>query len=328
MHMHLSPAMIASLRWRIRHIGASFVLGAALLALQSSSAAEATEMPVRATQSIYVHHRIDLVGVRLHYVVAGSGAPVLLLHGFPENWATWDRIMPRLAGRYTLVAPDLPGMGDSGRRASGYDDATVADLIAQLVMQLGYQQVRVIGHDVGSHVAYALARRHSDLVSQLVLLDAIIPGIPPYDELTRNPRLWFWNFIQVQDLPEAMIGGRERVFLSWFYKSAAYDIAAVEPYIDIAAKNFAEAGVLRGSIAYIRAYPEDAKQNADYANHKLLMPVLALGGQFGNGSILFDQMKLAATDVQGGVMEQCGHWVQNERPDDVATRLLAFFARP
>ena len=278
-----------------------------------------------AFDQVFSHHKVDANGVRLHYVIGGQGEPVLLLHGWAETWYTWHRIMPELAKRYTVIVPDLRGLGDSARPVSGYDDDTLAEDMRQLLLMLGHPRALVVGHDLGTQVAYALAARHPEAVSKLVLLDAPVPGIPPWDELTRNPRLWHWTFYNVPDLPEAMIGGRERLYFSWFYRQLAVNTGAVEEDLGEVVRAYSDPGALRAGLAYFRAFAESAKQNTGYAEHKLAMPVLALGGASANADIPLRQMRLAATNVQGGIIEDCGHWMPTEQPEELVRRLFTFF---
>jgi pimeloyl-ACP methyl ester carboxylesterase len=274
---------------------------------------------------VFSHHKVDANGVRLHYVIGGKGEPVVLLHGWAETWFTWRRIMPELSRHYTVIAPDLRGIGDSGRPTWGYDDNTLAEDVRQLLLKLGYKHALVVGHDLGTQVAYALAARHPETVGKLVLLDAPVPGIPPWDDLLHDPRLWHWTFYNVPDLPEALITGREALYFSWFYRQIAVNIGAVEEDLAEVVRAYSQPGALRAGLAYFRNFAEDARQNAGYAEHKLDMPVLALGGASGNGTVPLEQMRLAATDVQGGIIEDCGHWIPTEQPEELTRRLLAFF---
>jgi len=278
-----------------------------------------------AFDQVFSHRKADANGVRLHYVIGGQGEPVLLLHGWAETWFTWHRIMPELAHRYTVIVPDLRGLGDSSRPMTGYDDDTLAEDVRQLLLTLGHPRALVVGHDLGTQVAYALAARHPEIVSKLVLLDAPVPGIPPWDELTRNPRLWHWTFYNVPDLPEALLAGKERTYFSWFYRQIAVNTGAVDEDLGEVVRAYSEPGAMRAGLAYFRAFAEDARQNAGYAEHRLAMPVLALGGSSGNGMVPLQQMRLAASNVEGGVIEDCGHWIPTEQPEELTRRLLAFF---
>jgi len=324
---------------------ASFLIGSALIAIplslgtvssalgQTTQTSQPTDAGIRywpmpgepAFDRVFSHRKVDVDGARLHYVVGGQGEPLVLLHGWAQTWFTWHRIMPELARHYTVIVPDLRGLGDSSRPATGYDDTTLAEDIRQLLLKLGHSRALIVGHDLGTQVAYALAARHPETVSKLVLLDAPVPGIPPWDDLTRNPRLWHWTFYNVADLPEALIAGRERLYFSWFYRQIAVNTGAVDEDLDEVVRAYSEPGALRAGLSYFRAFAENARQNAGYAERKLTMPVLALGGSSGNGMVPLQQMRLAATDVQGGVIEDCGHWIPTERPGELTQRLLAFF---
>ena len=177
----------------------------------------------------FAHHTIALDDVRLHYVSAGSGDPVVLLHGWPQTWFEWRRIIPALASRYTVIAPDMRGLGDSSRPVTGYDKRTVAHDIYQLVHKLGFQQVYLVGHDWGGPVAYAYACAHPAEVRKLVILDVTIPGEAweKFPQITRRGGVWHLAFHSVRDLPEALVVGRERTYLSWFYRSLVYNPSAI-----------------------------------------------------------------------------------------------------
>ena len=262
----------------------------------------------------------------MHVVVAGEGPPVLLLHGWAETWVTWRRVIPRLAAAgYTVVVPDLRGFGDSARPVSGYDKKTIAAEVVGLMHELGYDRFDVAGHDLGAPVAYALARFHAPKVTAVALLDAPVAGIPPWEELKVSPRLWHWTFYNVPDLPEALIAGRERLYFSWFYRQSAVDVDAADGALDDIVAAYSQPGALRAGLAWFRAFDQDARDNAGYAQDRLSMPVLALGGSGGNSDIPLRQMKLAAQQVEGGVLADCGHWIPMERPAELAERLAKFF---
>jgi pimeloyl-ACP methyl ester carboxylesterase len=277
------------------------------------------------------HHAAKVNNVVLHYVIAGQGDPVVLLHGWPQTWYEWRKIIPALAERYTVIAPDLRGLGDSSKPATGYDKRTVADDIYQLVRQLGFERVLLVGHDWGGPVAYAYASAHSDTVRKLVILDVGIPGAGLADALTFRPSqsIWHIQFHYVRDLPEALITGRERIYLSWFYRGAAYNQSAITAQdIDEYVRCYSAPGALRAGFEYYRAIFDDVAHNAENAKTKLKMPVLALGGERGFGEMALRSMQLFAENVRGGVIERCGHWIPEERPDYLIEQLLAFFSEP
>lgn len=280
------------------------------------------------TESDFTHHTIALDDVRLHYVTAGKGDPVVLLHGWPQTWYEWRRIIPALAERYTVIAPDMRGLGDSSKPATGYDKRTVAADIYQLVRKLGFEKIFLVGHDWGGPVAYAYACAHPGDVRKLVILDVAIPGagLEKIPQATRRGGIWHIAFHNVRDLPEALIAGRERTYLSWFYRLAYNPGAITEEEIDEYVRCYSAPGGLRAGFEYYRAIFDDIDHNKENAKIKLKMPVLALGGERGFREFALRSMKELAEDVRGGVIERCGHWIAEERPDYLIEQLLAFFA--
>jgi pimeloyl-ACP methyl ester carboxylesterase len=277
----------------------------------------------------FAHHTIALDDVRLHYVTAGSGDPVVLLHGWPQTWFEWRRIIPALARSYTVIAPDMRGLGDSSRPVTGYDKRTVAHDIYQLVHKLGFQQVYLVGHDWGGPVAYAYACAHSAEVRKLVILDVTIPGEAweKFPQITRRSGIWHLAFHSVRDLPEALVVGRERTYLSWFYRSLIYNPSAItEEDIDEYERCYAAPGAMRAGFEYYRAIFTDIDQNKENAKVKLKMPVLALGGERGFRNAPLHSMRELAENVRGGLVERAGHWIAEERPDYLIEQLTAFFA--
>jgi pimeloyl-ACP methyl ester carboxylesterase len=158
-------------------------------------------------------------GVQIHYVIGGHGDPVVLLHGLPETWYEWRHVMPALAKNYTVIAPDLRGLGDSSKPLTGYDGKTVAEDIHQLVAKLGFKTIFLVGHDVGTQIAYSYAAAHPSEVKKLVVMDiSSIPGFTP----SWVPVVWWRSFNAVPDMPEALVQGKELMYLSYFYRNEAY----------------------------------------------------------------------------------------------------------
>ena len=282
----------------------------------------------------FQHHYADLNEVRLHYVTLGQGKPVVLLHGWPQTWYEWRLIMPRLADRYRLIAPDLRGLGDSSRPAGGYDKKAVAADIWQLMREhLEYDKFAVVGHDVGSVVAFRLAADHADAVSHLVLLDVPVVGerkeglggVTPPGQLPR----WHHLFHQVIDLPEALTFGRERTYLEWFFNWGT-DQAGVFSEADICeyVRAYAQAGAMRAGFNMYRALPRDIADN--YATlssgFKLPMATLGLGGggSRGRGEMVVESLRRVAVKAEGGSVPDCGHFIPEEKPQELAERLRAF----
>ncbi|HJU28122.1 MAG TPA: alpha/beta hydrolase [Candidatus Binataceae bacterium] len=275
------------------------------------------------------HHTAALEDVTLHYVIAGSGDPVVLLHGWPQTWYEWRYIIPALADRYTVIAPDMRGIGDSSRPVAGYDKRTIANDIYQLVRKLGFEKIFLVGHDWGGPVAYAYACAHPDDVRRLAILDVTIPGEgwENIRQINRRGGIWHLAFHSVRDLPEALVAGRERLYLSWFYRSAAYDPSAIsEADIDEYARCYSAPGAMRAGFEYYRAIFADVDHNKENAKTKLKMPVLALGGERGFHVLPLRSMKELAEDVRGGVVERSGHWIAEERPEYLIDQLTTFFA--
>ncbi|MDQ1262508.1 MAG: hypothetical protein QG575_1689, partial [Euryarchaeota archaeon] len=251
----------------------AFVLATALPSLAQVS--DRTEF-----DRMFSHHTAKVNDVRLHYVIGGRGDPVLLLHGFAETWYMWRHIMPELAKYYTVIVPDMRGAGDSDKPIIGYDKRTMATDVHQLVQQLGYQRIFLVGHDIGLMVAYAYAAAYPADVRRLVLLDAPIPGTKVFEEFVSSGSAWHFAFHSVRNLPESLVAGRERTYLTeGFYRALSYNPAAfTEADVDEYVRCYSSPGGMRAGFEYFRAFPDDSKQNKEYLKSKLSMPVLALGG--------------------------------------------------
>ncbi len=278
-------------------------------------------------------HRFETIdGVRLHYVTGGKadGPVVLLLAGFPESWFAWRKLMPSLAANYRIIAPDLPGQGDSDRPADGYDTESLATAVHKLLGRLGITRHALVGHDVGAWVAYPYAAMFGSDVSRLVLMDAGIPGVTLPEALPISPdrawRTWHFAFHAIPDLPEMLITGREAEYLDWFLRRKAADPqsfsdADIVEYLRV----FRKDGGLRAGLAFYRAAALSARQNrALAARGKLAMPVLALGSDQGSIADMATPLRAIAEDVQGGIVGHCGHFLPEEQPDAVAKELMAF----
>lgn len=278
-------------------------------------------------------HRFETVeGTRMHYVTGGrtDGPVVVLLAGFPESWYAWRKIMPLLGGAYRIIAPDLPGQGDSDRPSSGYDTQSLAAAMHKLLVQLGIGRYALVAHDVGAWVAYPYTALFGSEVSRLVLMDAGIPGVTLPDALPTAPdrawRTWHFAFHAIPDLPEMLIMGRERPYLDWFLRRKAADpYSFSEADIDEYLRVFLKEGGLRAGMAFYRSAAVSADQNRGFAARgKLAMPVLALGSDQGSIADMAAPLRAIASDVRGGVVAQCGHFLPEEQPKAVAQELAAF----
>ncbi|WP_458095567.1 alpha/beta fold hydrolase [Roseomonas sp. WA12] len=282
-------------------------------------------------------HGTAAVGdVRLHYVEGGTGSPVLLIPGWPQSWYAWRQVMPRLvAAGQRVVAVDPRGMGDSDRPPGDYDLATVAAEIWGLALALGLLEagpVDVAGHDVGSWIGHALAADWPGDVRRLAVLDALVPGLssprtdlPPEEA---NLRSWHFGFNRLDDLPEMLIAGRERAFLTWLFRAkAARPWAIGAEDIEEYARQLAAPGAVRAATGYYKAAfsAEGLAASRARAARPLAMPVLALGAERGVGETIVDAMRMVASDVRGGVVAGCGHYMPEEDPERVSGELIRFF---
>lgn len=278
----------------------------------------------------FTHHYANLAGVRIHYVTLGKGNPVALLHGWPQTWYEWRRVMPLLADRFLLVAPDLRGLGDSSRPSSGYDKKTVAADIWRLMREhLDHQRFGVVGHDWGAPVAFRLAADHPEAVTHLVMLDVPVPGDQPRGVAVGGGVRWHHLFHRVPDLPEALTFGRERLYLEWFFSNGTdqarvFSEADVEEYV----RTYSQPGAMRAGFNFYRALPQDVEDNRATlaAGFKLPMPTLGLGGggSRGRGEIVVESMRRVALKAEGGSIPECGHFIPEEKPEELAHRLRAF----
>jgi len=282
----------------------------------------------------FKHYYANLKDVRLHYVTLGQGRPVVLLHGWPQTWYEWRLLMPLLANQFQLIAPDLRGLGDSSRPLSGYDKKTVADDIWQLIHDhLGYETFAVVGHDVGAVVAFRFAADHPEAVTHLALLDVPVIGIEtgklgglaPAGQLPR----WHHLFHLVPDLPEALTFGRERIYLEWFFnwgtdQAGVFSDADISEYV----RAYAQAGAMRAGFNMYRALPQDIADNHATLStgFQLPMPTLGLGGggSRGRGDLVVESLRRVALHAEGGSVPDCGHFIPEERPLELAERLRVF----
>ena len=266
----------------------------------------------------------EVDGVRLHYLTAGRGPAVILLHGYAETSRMWKPILPLLAERFTVIAPDLPGIGDSAIPANGLDMKTAAMRIHALARKLGVERARVVGHDIGLMVAYAYAAQFPGETEKLVVMDAFLPGVGGWEAVYNNPAIWHFRFHG--PTPEALVQGRERAYFGYFWNDLAADRNRSLPEADreayIAA--YARHGRMRAAWAYFESFPQAAKDFAQLSQMKLPMPVLVIGGEKSLGDALAQQMKLVASDVTVVVLKDTGHWVLEERPKETTDALVKF----
>ncbi len=302
------------------------------VAVQKSTAAKVADVSDAALVKSLPGFRngyAEVNGVRLHYVVAGKGEPLVLLPGWPETWWTFHKIMPALAEHYTVIAVDLRGMGASSRPADGYDKKTMASDVYELVKSLGYDKATIAGHDIGSAVAFAYGANYPQATDKLVMMELphpddsllsfpLLPAQGTFGDKvgSSRPYLWWFAFNQVKGLPEKLLAGHIRAEQDWIFSYFLVDDAAVDARDRaVYERAYNSADAIRASNAWYQAFPQDVIDNKGYA--KLEMPVLALGGP------AFKWMQ-KATDLTAVNVENSGHFVQEEQPEFVTQTMVDF----
>jgi len=266
-------------------------------------------------------------GVRLHYLAAGAGDPVILLHGYAETSHMWLPLIAELVATRTVIAPDLRGAGQSAKPAGGYTKAEMAADIHALARSLGYERVQIVGHDIGLMVAYAYAAQYAAEVQRIVLMDAFLPGVGDWRNVWLMRDLWHFHFYG--KTPLALVHGRERIYFEHFWNDFAADAKHSVPERDrrFYAREYGRPGGMRAGFEYFRAFEQDAKDFAGFAGKPLAMPMLVLSGEKAGGEFLIQQGKLVATNVEGVVVRGSGHWLMEEVPEQVIPKLVEFLSR-
>jgi haloacetate dehalogenase len=276
------------------------------------------------------HHTVGVNSIRMHYVEAGQGPPVFLLHGFPETWFAWRKQIPVLSQKYRIIVPDLRGYGATEKPPTGYDKRTMARDIYELMRHLGYQKAVIIGHDRGARVATRFAKDYRSAIDRLAVLENIPTRVifQTLDAHKATPQ-WFFIFNQVHDLPEALIGDHIEIWLRYFYRNWSYNPEMMsDEEVLTYVKAYSQPGALRGAFNDYRAGPEDVAQDEADANELIDCPTLALWGA--NSPVvptLFNVMEIwqkMAHNVRGVEIPQCGHLPEEEQPEAVSNALLDF----
>jgi pimeloyl-ACP methyl ester carboxylesterase len=270
------------------------------------------------TQSVAVD------GGTVNVTVGGSGPPVVLLHGYAETSRMWMPLAKVLAPRFTVIAPDLPGIGESSIPKAGIDMKTSAERIHAAVRSLGHSKVRVVGHDIGLMVAYAYAAMYPQEVEKLALMDAFLPGVGGWEAVYNNPGIWHFRFYG--PTPEALVKGRERIYFEHFWNDFAADKTHSIPEAERRAytQAYSRPGRMAAGFAYFASFLKTATDFAELARTRLAIPVLSIGGGKANGDALGEQAKLIASDVTVIVLKDTGHWIMEERPEETMAALSRF----
>jgi pimeloyl-ACP methyl ester carboxylesterase len=304
----------------------------------SMQAWSATSADIRATMAaaptqsaqppIVIDSRFaEVNGTRLHYLTAGKGDPILLLHGYAQTSHMWRPLISELAKSHLVIAPDLRGFGQSAKPDGGYDKKSMAQDVHALASSLGHKRVGVVGHDIGLMVAYGYAAQYPTEVDRIVLMDAFLPGVGDWTSVWLLRDLWHFHFYG--KTPLALVAGRERIYFEHFWNDFAADPAHSVSEADrqFYAAAYAQPGAMKAGFEVFRAFEQDAKDFAGFAKSKLTMPMLVLTGEKASGELLIKQGRLVDDNIEGVVIKGAGHWLMDEAPDQVIPKLVSFFAR-
>src|SRR5271155_59319 len=305
------------MRRTVRFCMSSVAFGLALLFAVVSTSARPREEAIASRTA-------EIDGVKLHYLTVGKGPAVILLHGYTQTSRMWKPIFPLLAEKFTVIAPDLPGIGDSEIPGDGLDMKTAAIRIHALAKSLGVGKASVVGHDIGLMVAYAYAAQFPTETEKLVVMDAFLPGVAGWEAVYNDPSIWHFRFNG--PTPEALVRGRERIYFDYFWNDFAANKNHSLPKADRVAYTaaYARPGRMHAGWAYFVSFQQAAKDFALLSQTKLTMPVLTIGGDKSLGEALGQQTKLVATDVTVVVLKDTGHWVLEERPKETTAALQKF----
>jgi pimeloyl-ACP methyl ester carboxylesterase len=291
------------------------------LAVPASSSAQDFSFPGFTVRDVALNE------VTVHVRSGGSGPAVVLLHGYGETGDMWVPLAVELARDHTVIVPDLRGLGMSSKPAGGFDKKTQAGDVDALLTAFAVKQADVVAHDIGNMVAFQFAAQHPDRVRRLVLIDAPVPGVGPWDEILKNPLLWHFRF-GGPDM-ERLVAGRERIYLDRFWNEfsaspARFSEAARRHYAAL----YALPGGMHSGFAQFAAFDQDAIDNREFlARGRLKMPVLALGGDKSFGPMMATVMRAAADDVTEGIVPDSGHWIMEENPGATTRLVRDFLAR-
>jgi len=270
----------------------------------------------------FKHQYAIVNGVKIHYVIGGHGAPLMLVHGFPQNWYMWNRLLPELSKHFTVIAPDLRGVGESGKPQGGYDKKNMAIDLHELAKKLGYKKIDLAGHDIGTLVVYAYAAQFPNEVNKLALLDALIPGVEPVWSQVKAQAWWFGFFTQPHS--NEVAEGRMNLFLEDFFPAVSFvqnSFTAQEKAEFTRA--YSVKGATRASFLWF-VFEQDIKDNQEFRKNKLAMPVLAMGSDH-FAPFLGAHVRLVASNVKDSIITGSGHWIVQEQTAQVQKALLDFF---
>ncbi|MFE7029004.1 alpha/beta fold hydrolase [Streptomyces sp. NPDC057621] len=270
--------------------------------------------------------RITANGVDLNVALAGEGPAVLLLHGFPHTWELWTDVLPGLAGRYRVIAPDLRGFGASARKESGYDAGTLAADAEAVLDALGVGSAAVVGIDAGTPPAFLLAMRRPDLVRRLVLMESLLGTLPGAEEFLAHGAPWWFGFHSAPGLAESVLTGHEGEYIDWFLDAGTLGQGVRPALRDAFVDAYTGTEALRCAFSYYRALPTSAQQVREAVRAaRLTVPTLAIGAR-PVGRALEQQLRPVADHLEGHVIEDCGHIIPLHRPEELLRLLGPYLA--
>jgi pimeloyl-ACP methyl ester carboxylesterase len=285
-----------------------------MIALGAILVSAPTAAQVQPFPSTVLGHEIVTNGATIHVRVGGKGPAVVLLHGYGETGDMWAPLAAVLVRDHTVVVPDLRGLGLSSRPPGGYDKKTQAGDIAGVLDAPKIAKADLVTHDIGNMVGYAFAAQYPDRVTKLVIIDAPLPGVGPWDQIVRSHGLWHFSFWGPD--AERLVKGRERIYLDRFWNEFS---AEPKKFSEASRKHYAtlyaRPGAMHAGFEQFKAFDQDALDNQAFvAKGKLTMPVLAVGGEKSFGPMMATVMRAAATNVTEAVVPASGHWIMEENP--------------
>jgi pimeloyl-ACP methyl ester carboxylesterase len=304
------------------------VLAAVTIAVVTAGSAIATSaQEATAFAPGFSERTVTIAGRPVKFRVGGTGPAVLLVHGYGDTGDMWRPLAPLLAKTHQVIVPDLPGLGDSRpeSRTAPYDMAAIARVLHGMMLSLHVRREAIVSHDIGLMAAYAYAAQYPRDVTRLVLMDAPIPGVGPWQQILPTPALWHFNFYG--KYAEALVDGRERIYLDRIWDAFAYHPERItETTRAHYAQSYAQPGNMHAGFSYFQAFSTDAKQNVAFAKTPLAMPVLAMGGAKSFGSLEPAFARAVATNVQVSVIPDAGHWLMDENPKATMAVLVRFLS--
>jgi pimeloyl-ACP methyl ester carboxylesterase len=278
------------------------------------------------------HSKIDVEDVSLNMVEGGTvGSPtVMFLHGWPESWAAFERVMLRLSTECHVIAIDLPGIGESTCQPQANDKAALAEYVGALINKTGLRDVVLVGHDIGGQIVYSFLHRYPNSIRKAVIMNVTVPGVAPWSEVERNPRIWHYAFHAVPNLPEMLVSGHQDVYFDFFYDAIAASPSAVPHEIrKIYRSAYSTPQALHVGFEWYRAFVQDERDNVGRGSHLVDTPVLYIRGDHESDMqpYLDGFRKSGLRNVQGRVIRNCGHFAPDEQPDQVAEALHDFIGQ-